>query len=127
MSVGYNLTRRWARNNVRAKSLAPLPARGRSSRQKVITGGDPKSSLQQFTGWPMTRADNDIYPDIASILSEAPPIGEAQMVMSAKITPESDACRFTCDSVKGAGEKSWLAPGAKVNSSLMDLLVELRN
>ena len=45
MSVGYNLTRRWARNNVRAKSLAPLPARGRSSRQKVITGGDPKSSL----------------------------------------------------------------------------------
>lgn len=74
----------------------------------------------------MTRADNDIYPDIASILSEAPPIGEAQMVMSAKLTPESDACRLTYDSVKGAGEKSWLAPGAKVNSSLMDLLVELR-
>jgi len=45
MSVGYNLRCRWARNNVRAKSLAPLPARGRSSRQKVITGVAPKSSL----------------------------------------------------------------------------------
>ena len=74
----------------------------------------------------MTRADNDIYLDVASILSEAAPIGAAQMVMSAKLTPESDACRFTYDSVNGAGEKSWLVPGAKVNSSLMDLVVELR-
>jgi nitrate reductase alpha subunit len=37
----------------------------------------------------MTRADNDIYPNIASILSEAAQIGAAQMVMSAKLIPDT--------------------------------------
>ena len=46
MSVGYELTCRWARNNVRAKSLAPYAANFIGSQFDPNHGSDPDATLQ---------------------------------------------------------------------------------
>ncbi|WP_312319553.1 hypothetical protein [Stenotrophomonas sp.] len=72
------------------------------------------------------RSDSDIYVEMASILAGAAPRHAVRMIMRAELVPESNVCKFEYDAVSGDGESTWLVPGAKVNSALMDLVIELR-
>lgn len=61
----------------------------------------------------MIRADSDIYFDIAAMLAAAAPVGSVQMIMTAMLTPESDACRFQYDSVNDRGKGPWTRIGPR--------------
>ncbi|MDX5628476.1 MULTISPECIES: hypothetical protein [unclassified Brenneria] len=74
------------------------------------------------------RADQEIYNDIGSILLAVVPDGASKVIMRAELSPENDHCKCEFDYVdKYSGNTNWFSAGARANSDLLDLLVELRN
>ncbi|MGG7448518.1 hypothetical protein ACQ3G7_20880 [Kosakonia oryzendophytica] len=74
------------------------------------------------------RTDQEIYNDIGSILLAVVPDTGSKVIMRAELSPENDHCKCEFDYVdKLTGKMNWFSAGARANSDLLDLLVELRN
>ena len=72
------------------------------------------------------RTDQEIYNDIGSILLSIAPDDAKNIILCAKLEPESDSGEFTYDYIDNHGGQHWLTETRDASEKLLDLLVELR-
>lgn len=73
------------------------------------------------------RESQDIYNDIGAVLLSIAPEDAVEIILNAKLEPESDCGEFTYDYVDKQGNQHWVTETADASARLLDLLVELRN
>ncbi|ALZ95445.1 hypothetical protein [Leclercia adecarboxylata] len=73
------------------------------------------------------RESQDIYNDIGAVLLSIAPEDAVEIILNAKLEPESDCGEFTYDYVDKQGNQHWVTETADASARLLDLVVELRN
>jgi hypothetical protein len=71
--------------------------------------------------------ENELYLRIGQALYSSAPADAQKILLDAELSPENDHVKFLFDYINTSGKKDWFNPSSgKVDSELMDCLVELR-